>query len=104
MKTIFSFLKNIYRCVIGLVRNTKRFPTGSVFKRVLLRHIHKVNKYRLKINGSSFACPTVAEDMMLFSLSPVGLQSMLDTCQENTTEDRYRYNATKYRVIFYNEP
>jgi len=41
--------------------------------------------------------------MMIFSLSPVGLQSMLDTCHRNTTEDRYRYNATKCRVIVYNE-
>jgi len=116
MKIIFSLLENIYTCFksdgiysdwFEIQKGVRQGQCLSAFFYVIyitsLLEKLDVNKYGLKIDRSSFACPTVADDMMFFSMSPVGLQSMLDTCHRNTTEDRYRYNATKCRVIVYNE-
>ena len=92
-----------------MVRNTERGQTGSVFECVFyvvyitsLKNLD-VNRNGLSINGSSFSCPTIADYMMLFSLSPHGLQSMIDICNKNATEDRHHYNAAKCNVIVYNE-
>jgi len=92
-----------------MVRNTERGQTGPVFECVfyvvyITSLIEKldVNRNGLNINGSSFSCTTVADDMMLFSLSPHEL-SMIDICNKNATEDRYHYNAAKRNVIVFNE-
>jgi len=71
-----------------MIRNTERGQTGSVFEPVfyvvyITSLIEKldVNRNGLNSNGISFF-PTVADDMMLFSLSPHGLQSMIDICNK----------------------
>ena len=94
-KIIFSLLENIYSFVksdgiysdwLEIQKKAQQGQCLSAFFYVIyitsLLEKLDVNKYGLKINGSSFACPTVTDDMMLFSLSPVGLQSMLDTCHK----------------------
>ncbi|XP_052777961.1 uncharacterized protein LOC128215299 [Mya arenaria] len=41
--------------------------------------------------------------MMLFSLTPDGLQSMLHICYEYTRKNRYMYNASKCKIVVYND-
>ena len=116
IKVIISLLKDIYSCVrcdgiksewFEIQKGARQGQCLSAFFYVvyITSLIEKldVNRNGLNINGSSFSCPTVADDMMLFSLSPHGLQSMIDICNKNATKDRYHYNATKCNVIVFNE-
>ncbi len=57
----------------------------------------------LSMHDINLSCPTVADDMVLMSLSKSGLQRMLNICYEYSCEWRYDYNAAKSAVIVFNE-
>ena len=67
--------------------------------------IEKLEASRLGfcIFNDSCSCPTVADDMLLLSLSPNGLQQMMTICYEYSCQWRYDYNASKCAVIVFNE-
>jgi hypothetical protein len=55
------------------------------------------------MNSVGYGCPTVADDMLLLSLTPGGLQSLIDICYENSCKERYLYNPSKCKIVIYNE-
>jgi hypothetical protein len=57
----------------------------------------------LCIYNTSFASPTVADDMCLVALSKEALDRMLDICFEYSRKWRYSYNASKCAVVVFNE-
>ncbi|MES9881493.1 MAG: reverse transcriptase family protein [Sedimenticola sp.] len=59
--------------------------------------------YGFNIHDINISCPTVADDMMLMSLSKIGLQRMMDICYKYSCNWRYDYNASKSAIVVYNE-
>lgn len=55
------------------------------------------------VNDINVSSPTVADDMVLISLSKSGLQHMMDTCFHYSCDWRYEYNASKSAVVVFNE-
>ena len=49
-----------------------------------------------KLNSIKHGCPTVADDMILTSLTKNGLQRLIDVCYENSITNKYSYNPLKY--------
>lgn len=47
--------------------------------------------------------PTVADDMILVSLSRKGLEKMMSICHNYSVKWRFEYNANKCGVIVFNE-
>ena len=47
--------------------------------------------------------PTVADDMVLVSLSKQGMDEMLDICWKYSQKWRYFYNAAKCKVVVFND-
>ena len=58
----------------------------------------------LSINGINLTCPTVADDMLLQSLSKVGLELLINICVRYFHQWRLDYNPLKCAVIVFNEP
>lgn len=61
------------------------------------------SSHGLVLYDVSCCCPTVADDMVLVSLSRNGLNAMLDICHQYSQKWRYKYNASKCNVIVFNE-
>lgn len=55
------------------------------------------------IYNFNICSPTVADDMILFSMSKYGLDQMLQICYEYSLKWRFEYNAKKCSVVVYNE-
>ena len=55
------------------------------------------------ICNSSYCAPTVADDMLLLSLSRKSLQIMLDECNRYSCLWRYLYNPSKCGVLIFND-
>ena len=58
----------------------------------------------LSINGINLTCPTVADDMLLQSLSNVGLELLINICVRYFHQWRLDYNPLKCAVVVFNEP
>ena len=56
----------------------------------------------LCIYGINMSSPTVADDMVLVSLSKKGMDNLLDICWKFSTKWRYLYNNQKCTVVFSN--
>jgi hypothetical protein len=56
-----------------------------------------------KMHGINLACPTSADDMVVVSLTKLGLDNLIDICYQNSIQERYHYNATKSNVVVFNE-
>jgi hypothetical protein len=52
----------------------------------------------------NISSPTVADDMVLVSLSKHGLDQMISICYRYSTLWRFEYNPSKCSVVVYNEP
>ena len=57
--------------------------------------------YGICIAGAGYS---VADDMVLVSVSKYGLQKMMDICFNYSVKWRYMYNPSKCAVIVFNEP
>ncbi len=55
------------------------------------------------VGANNCCCPTVADDMVLASLSKQGLDAMMQMCYEYSIKWRYVYNPGKSAVIVFNE-
>ena len=53
--------------------------------------------------GKQICSPTVADDMVLVSLSKQGMDEMLDICWKYSQIWRYFYNAAKCKVVIFND-
>ena len=53
------------------------------------------------IGTNSYCAPTVADDMLLLSLSRKSLQSLVDKCYQYSCLWRYQYNASKCNVVVF---
>lgn len=56
-----------------------------------------------KLYNTRYGCPTVADDMMLISYTKNGLQHLMNLCYDNSVRNNYSYNASKCKVVVYNE-
>ena len=61
------------------------------------------SSYGLSIGHISVCAPTVADDMLLLSLSIKSLQNMIDICYNYSCRWRFQYNPSKCAVIVFNE-
>ena len=59
--------------------------------------------YGLCITGADVSSLSVADDMILVSLSKYGLQKMMNICYEYSCKWRYLYNPSKCAVTVFNE-
>ena len=59
--------------------------------------------FGLVINGINLACPSVADDMLLKSLTKNGLQMLINICVIYFKKWRLDYNILKCLVIVFNE-
>ena len=59
--------------------------------------------YGLSISGINVTCPTVADDMVLTSLTRRCLQELMNICYRYSRLRRFLYNALKCAVIVFNE-
>ena len=59
--------------------------------------------YGLSIYKKSLCAPTVADDMLLLSLTVNGLQELMNTCFAYSCRWRFEYNPLKCSIIVYNE-
>ena len=66
-------------------------------------NIAKKSGHGLSLYGLNMSCPTVADDMVLISLSMNGLQQMLNLCHAYACKWRFEYNPLKCGVIVFNE-
>ena len=57
----------------------------------------------LSIGNICSCAPTVADDMLLLSISITGLQSMIDTCYDYSRKWRFQFNSSKCGIIVFNE-
>ena len=57
----------------------------------------------LSINGINLTCPTVADDMLLQSLTKVGHQLPINICVSYFHRWRLDYNVLKCAIIVFNE-
>ncbi|MEW8545933.1 MAG: reverse transcriptase family protein, partial [Candidatus Thiodiazotropha sp.] len=72
------------------------------FKDELL-NLLSISTYGFSIHGINLSCPTVADDMMLISLTRYGLQELMNICYRYSQLWRYSYNALKCAVLVFNE-
>ena len=63
----------------------------------------KESPARFKLATVNCSCPTVADDMVLISLSKNGLAQLMSVSYVYSCNWRYRYNATKCSVVVFNE-
>jgi hypothetical protein len=116
IRIIESLLSEIKSCVktSGVISDWFPISKGARQGQVLSATIYLVYindllneldrcKFGLKINSVGYSCPTVADDMLLLSLTPEGLQSLIDLCYNNSKKEKYAYNPSKCKVVVYNE-
>ena len=60
-------------------------------------------KFGLSIFGKNMCSPTVADDMLLSSLSKKGLDELMAICYRYSCKWRFEYQPSKCSVIVYNE-
>ena len=60
-------------------------------------------KFGLSIFGKNMCSPTVADDMLLSSLSKKGLDELMTICYRYSCKWRFEYQPSKCSVIVYNE-
>ena len=60
-------------------------------------------KFGLSIFGKNMCSPTVADDMLLSSLSKKGLDELMTICYRYSCKWRFEYQPSKCYVIVYNE-
>ena len=90
-QTTFSAIRNMYdnmtscvsnvRLVSNFARNKARRQIIAVYLSCLYRRSNKGARksgHGLSLYGLNLSCPTVADDMVLISLSMNGLQQMLN--------------------------
>ena len=61
------------------------------------------SSFGLCINGINLTCPTVADDMLLQSLTKAGLQKLINICVRYFHRWRLDYNVLKCAIIVFNE-
>ena len=117
LKTIISLYGSMQSCVRyrGLVSDWFRVTQGTrqggksspilylLYINDLIRLL-ETSKVGCKIYERPVCSPTVADDMVLYSLSKDGLNTMLDICFNYSMKWRYEYNPQKCAVVVYNEP
>ena len=115
-KVILDMFKDVYSCVRVNGQTSELFPIlqgtrqgQSISPLLYLIFINdlidKVEKSEdcLRINNTSYGCPTSADDMVLLSLSKNGLDRLIDLCFKNSLNERYRYNIEKCNIVVFNE-
>ncbi|XP_060587399.1 uncharacterized protein LOC132742907 [Ruditapes philippinarum] len=68
----------------------------------LIKELEKCG-YGFCVYDLNVSTPTVADDMVLVSLSKCGMDKMLDICSNYSRQWRYNYNVIKCGIIVYNE-
>ena len=63
----------------------------------------EVSGFGFCMYGKQICSPTVADDMVLVSLSKQGMNEMLDICWKYSQKWRYFYNAAKCKVVVFND-
>ena len=69
-----------------------------IFINDLLQEIEKCN-YKTGIFHITCCCPTLADDISCISLTPIGLQRILDICSNYSYRWRFRFNPQKSGII-----
>ena len=115
-KIIVNLHVNLSSCVLfrgfkslvfNISRGTRQGGVLSTF--VFLCYINDLlvelcaSNFGLSINGINHTCPTVAEDMLLQSLTKVGLQMLINICVRYFHRWRLDYNVLKCAIIVFNE-
>jgi len=119
-QTTFSAIRNMYDSMASCVSNqgltSNCFPIlqgtrqgGKSSPYIYLVYIDGLIKeleksgHGLSLYCLNMSCPTVADDMVLISLSRNGLQQMLNLCHVYACKWRFEYNPLKCGVIVFNE-
>lgn len=117
---LFKAVYNLYQNMVSRVRSNGHisnwFPIlqGTRQGGIISPHLYLVfindlmnelcnSGYGLTVYGLNCCCPSSADDMVLLSLSRVGLQELMQICYQYGCAYRYTYNANKSAVIVSND-
>lgn len=83
----------------GVLQGSILSPTlYSIFIDDLIVKLNATDYY-VKVGDRKFCCLLYADDIVLFSDSERNLQNLLDTCQEHSFVNRYRFNGQKCAIL-----
>ena len=112
LKSIIDLYENMSSCVrnqghysswFDVLQGTRQGGVLSPFLYIVfineLMDKLKCSNQGLCVYGLNCACPTSADDMVLLSLSKVGLNKMVDLCYQYGIENQYFYNHSKCSII-----
>ena len=112
LKSIIDLYENMSSCVrnqghysswFDVLQGTRQGGVLSPFLYIVfineLMDKLKCSNQGLCVYGLNCACPTSADDMVLLSLSKVGLNIMVDLCYQYGIENQYFYNHSKCSII-----